>query len=164
MSILLGLQEGHKHYMPETKLWSPSRCMHYFKVLCARGTAYSTVYLHILALAKRNTSVANDKYRRLETDTDSTLATEASFKLPLSLAKQSWQTSLAVKYHSASTLVSDGACSRLEFELTPWLLDILVALHSDGSGVTAQPKDKGSVSHLILKCRHFGYSFGTCII
>ena len=51
--------------------------MHYFKGLCARGTAYSTVYLHILASATRNTSVANDKYRRLETDTDSTLATEA---------------------------------------------------------------------------------------
>lgn len=90
--------------------------MHYFKVLCARGTAYSTVYLHILASAKRNTNVANDEYRRLQTDTDSTLATQASLKLPWSLAKQCWQTSLAVEYQTASTLVSDGACSRLEFE------------------------------------------------
>ena len=113
---LQALQEGYKHHMPETKMWPLSRRMHYFKVLCARGTAYSTVYLHILASAKRNTNVANDKYRRLQTDTDSTLATQASLKLPWSLAKQCWQTSLAVKYQTASTLVSDGACSRLEFE------------------------------------------------
>ena len=88
--------------MPETKMWPPSRRMHYFKVLCAWGTAYSTVYLHIIASAKCNTSVGNDNYQRLETDTDSTLATGASLKLPWSLAKQSWQTSLAVKHQTAA--------------------------------------------------------------
>ena len=46
---------------------------------------------------KRNSSVGNDKYKRLEIYTDSTLDTEASLKLPCSLAKQSWQSSLAVK-------------------------------------------------------------------
>ena len=46
---------------------------------------------------KRNSSVGNDKYKRLEIYTDSTLDTEASLKLPWSLAKQSWQSSLAVK-------------------------------------------------------------------
>ncbi len=99
---LQALQEEHKHHMPETKMWPPSRRMHYFKVLCAWGTAYSTVYLHIIASAKCNTSVGNDNYQRLETDTDSTLATGASLKLPWSLAKQSWQTSLAVKHQTAA--------------------------------------------------------------
>ncbi len=97
MSVLLALQEGHNHHMPGTKMFPPSRRMHYLKVLCAGGTAYSTVYLHILASANCNTSVGNDNHQRLETDTDSTSATRASLKLPWSLAKQSWQTSLAVK-------------------------------------------------------------------
>ena len=112
-----------KHYKKDTStICLRQKCDHQVdacttpKVLCAWGTAYSTVYLHILASTKCNTSVCNDKYRRLETDTDSTLDTEASLKLPWSLAKQSWQTSLAVKNQTASTLVSDGACSCMKFE------------------------------------------------
>ena len=74
--------------------------------------------LHVTSYmsAKCNTSVCNDKYRRPETDTDSTLATEASLKLPWSLAKQCWQTSLAAKRTTASTLVSAGACPCMKFE------------------------------------------------
>ena len=72
-----------------------------------------TLYLHILASAKCNTSVCNDKFRRLENDTDSTLAIEASLKLTWALAKQSWQSSLAVKDQTA--LVSAGACSCTKF-------------------------------------------------
>ena len=58
---------------------------------------YIFIYLLQFASAKRNSSVGNDKYKRLEIYTDSTLDTEASLKLPWSLAKQSWQSSLAVK-------------------------------------------------------------------
>ena len=76
--------------MPVTKKFPPSRRMHYLKVLSAGGTAYSTVYLHILASAKCSTSVGNENPQRLETDTDSTSATVASLKLPWSLANFAW--------------------------------------------------------------------------
>lgn len=105
--------------------------------------AQHTVYLHTLASAKCNTSVCNDKYLRQETYTDSTLASEASLKLPWSVTQQSWQSNLAIESQVTQPLcllvralvqkLSDdflryeGACSKLRAYIAQAFLTVKVA-------------------------------------